>query len=344
MAKKTQSPKEHAAQKLALAKQKGKHELAVLSTINTEAFKAELDRCATKHLTGDRIVRIAINACKDDKLARAAASNPNSLMESLMKCSAYGLEPDGRHAHLVPYGNSVQFIADYKGLVNICYRTGQVHSVHADVVYEGDIFRYSAGKCTGHVPWYLRQDEFKPTERGDIIAVYCTVKLANGAEKCEVMSFEESEALRERSPSKNNGPWKTDPNEMRKKGVFKRCSKWLPFSAEEKRAFNEDYDAFPPIQREQATGGMRGLKQKLAAISHDAEVVDVPREDPETPPESDSVDTDSDSVYGEQEPVTVDAEHEPPASNPVAEDEPPSTWHGSDKQKELMQKGHQQYD
>jgi len=34
-----------------------------------------------------------------------------------MNCSALGLEPDGRRAHLIPYGRDVQLIVDYKGIV-----------------------------------------------------------------------------------------------------------------------------------------------------------------------------------------------------------------------------------
>jgi recombinational DNA repair protein RecT len=54
------------------------------------------------------------------------------------------------------------------------------------------------------------------------------------------MTRDEVEAIRKRSRSANNGPWATDFDEMAKKTVFRRASKWIELSSEIRDAFDND--------------------------------------------------------------------------------------------------------
>ena len=54
------------------------------------------------------------------------------------------------------------------------------------------------------------------------------------------MSKDEVDSIRKRSKSSGNGPWVTDYDEMAKKTVFRRLSKWLPQSPEMQKAFDID--------------------------------------------------------------------------------------------------------
>lgn len=56
------------------------------------------------------------------------------------------------------------------------------------------------------------------------------------------------EAIRNRSRAGNSGPWVTDFDEMAKKTVFRRLSKWLPISSEYRDALDKDADQLPAIQ------------------------------------------------------------------------------------------------
>jgi recombinational DNA repair protein RecT len=56
------------------------------------------------------------------------------------------------------------------------------------------------------------------------------------------MAKEEVDAIRKRSRSGASGPWVTDYNEMSKKTVFRRLSKWLPLSPEVRDAAENDDD------------------------------------------------------------------------------------------------------
>jgi recombination protein RecT len=225
--------------------------LTIREQLNNPSIIAQIARVVPKHLTAERMARVALTALtRTPKLANCTQA---SFFRCLLDLSQWGLEPDGRRAHLIPYGTECTVVIDYKGIVELCYRSGTVSAIHADVVRRGDLFDFNNGHVVNHTPWFLRDPSERPDKPGDVFAVYCIVQMTNGAAKHEVMSKEDVEGIRARSKSGNNGPWKTDWNEMAKKTVFRRCSKWLPWSAEIHDAMNGDDDVIETesVQRPQ---------------------------------------------------------------------------------------------
>lgn len=220
--------------------------LTLRDRLKNPAMIAELGKALPKHCKPDRMARVALTALT--RTPRLAECDEASFFKCLLDLSQWGLEPDGRRAHLIPFRNNkkgiteCQLIIDYKGYVELAYRSGIVKSIHADVVRRGDLFEYNMGHVTRHVPHFLRLDQAKPDKAGDVYAVYCVVELTGGTVKTEVLSKEEVETIRKRSKSGNDGPWVTDWNEMGKKSAFRRASKWLPLSAEIIDAFERDDD------------------------------------------------------------------------------------------------------
>jgi recombination protein RecT len=210
---------------------KGNIEEVVLSKDMQRKFALALP----KHLTAERFARIAITAIT--KSPKLMACTKESLVNCLLDLSQLGLEPDGRNAHLIPYGDKCTLIIDYKGYVNLARRTGEIADIHADVVCENDKFDYAFG-TEGTL---IHKPAFK--DRGKVIAAYSFVKMKDGTSSYEVMNKEEVEEIHKRSKAGDNGPWVTDWKEMAKKTVFRRHSKWLPISSELfKNALEKDYD------------------------------------------------------------------------------------------------------
>lgn len=219
--------------------------LSIRDHLQTPAIIEQIARVLPAHMNADRMARIALTACT--RTPKLNECTPQSFFKCLLDLSAWGLEPDGRRAHLIPYGKECTLVLDYKGIVELAYRSGYVKSVHTDVVRQGDIFEYSLGVVTKHTPHGFRMDDDKPATSGEIIAAYCIIHLKDDASKCEVMTREEVDGIKKRSRSGNAGPWVTDYAEMAKKTVFRRASKWIPLSAEVVDAFEKDADSFPPI-------------------------------------------------------------------------------------------------
>lgn len=216
--------------------------------LNNPSMIAEFGRVLPKLCTPERFARVALTAIT--RTPKLADCDQASFFRCLLDLAQWGLEPDGRRAHLIPFENrkrgvvECQLIIDYKGLVELAFRAGSVKSLHADVVRDGDLFSYSLGEITEHVPWFLRRDSDKPKEPGKIFAVYCRAVFGDGIAKTEVLSEDEVNLVRSRSRAAGNGPWVTDWSEMAKKTAFRRLSKWLPLSAELHEAFERDDEQF----------------------------------------------------------------------------------------------------
>lgn len=240
--------------------------LTIRDRINSPAQMQEIARALPKHMSADRMARVAITA-----LTKTPALNecePASFFKCLLDLSAMGLEPDGRRAHLIPFRNNkrnvteCQLIVDYKGLVELAYRSGEIASIHTDVFCEGEEFIEDRGKVISH-----RIDRSK--QRGKPLGAYCIVTFKSGSEKHEVMGIHEIEAIRKRSRSGSSGPWVTDWSEMARKTVFRRASKWLPLSSEILEAFERDGDQFeqPPARAKRPSG--MSFDDLKAALSHE---------------------------------------------------------------------------
>lgn len=219
--------------------------LTIRDQIESPKFRDEIAKALPKHLTPDRFIRVAVSALT--RTPKLKECEPVSLFGALLTLSQLGIEPDGRRAHLIPFENrrrggvECQLIIDYKGLAEMAMRSGVVSYLHADVVCENDQFEENMGEIIVH-----KIDRRKP--RGEVYAVYAICKFKDGTAKAEVMSSEEIEAIRKRSKAGNAGPWITDWNEMAKKTVFRRLSKWLPLSPEFRDAVEADDEPAAPIE------------------------------------------------------------------------------------------------
>jgi recombination protein RecT len=220
--------------------------LTIKQRLQSPELVNELAKAMPSHCKPERMARIAITALtRTPKLMECEQA---SFFRCLLDLSQWGLEPDGRRAHLIPFNNTrrgvveCQLIIDYKGYVELAYRSGVVRNIHADVVRDGDIFEYSTGRVLRHVPHFLRRDADKPADAGKVFAIYCIVELVGDTVKTEVLSQAEVDAIRKRSKSGNNGPWVTDWCEMAKKTAFRRATKWIPLSAELRDALDRDDD------------------------------------------------------------------------------------------------------
>ena len=113
---------------------------------------AEIARALPRHLQGDRMERIALTAFRRNPAL--AKCHPKSVLAAVIQSAQLGLEPDtlGR-SFLIPYGTECNFVPGWKGLVDLCNRSGNA-TVWTYPVYEGDILEYGLGTSpkVDHIP------------------------------------------------------------------------------------------------------------------------------------------------------------------------------------------------
>lgn len=255
--------------------------------INSEYMLNQMKLALPIHLTPERMARCALTALlKNPTLLKADQS---SFTLALLNLAQWGLEPDGRRAHLVPFWNSkgnrydVVAIPDYKGLAELVLDGGNVSGIHCDVVCDGDDFAYDRGEILRHVV-----DFRKP--RGTPYAAYALITMKEGKPKCEVMARDEIENIRDNSQGYkafkngkvNSSIWEDHPLEMWKKTVFKRATKWLKLGSRAQAAVEAD-DAFEarsqmtvpididPVQHADRAGLIEGPKEPDAPAEEQAQ-------------------------------------------------------------------------
>lgn len=219
-----------------LVQQKAKTLQALL-----EISKKQIEAALPKHLTPDRLLRIAMTEARKNPMLLDCTQS--SFIGAIIQTAQLGLEPGGAlgHSYLVPFKNKragtqeVQLIVGYRGMMELAYRSPKVSHVMARAVYEGDKFEYRYGmdEKLDHKP--------DPDATGkDITHVYAIVFLKEGGKIFDVMERKEINAARSRSKSQDSGPWETDFEAMAKKSVVRRMFKFMPVSIELQQAVGID--------------------------------------------------------------------------------------------------------
>ena len=212
--------------------------------LQLEKGKALIAQVAPKHLTADRMVRLAMLAVsKQPKLAECSGI---SILKSMMVASELGLEPGGAlgHGYLVPYKTNqakrgekpiwvteCQFIAGYRGLAKLARNSGEIEIIEAHPVYPGDKFVVRRGTVTEfvHEPDYLGGGE--RTEGAT--CYYALARYKSGAVQFEVMTRAQIETIMRATQSKGEyGPWLDHFDEQARKTCIRRLAKSLPLESE----------------------------------------------------------------------------------------------------------------
>ncbi|GAC1481724.1 MAG: hypothetical protein NVS2B11_07090 [Acetobacteraceae bacterium] len=244
-------------------------------------FMHRIKQATPKHMSPDRMLAVFVQCVQ--KTPKLMACNMMSLLGAFLAVASVGLEPNTalQHAHLIPFDKrgkdpatgkwgvirtDVQIIFGYQGLLELAYRSGQLRSVHADVVWRAeaekrehwDCWFGSGGKLI-HRPMLNR-----PRVAGELpVLTYMHANMLHEGEAFEVMTIEDVLAIRDNSqgykaavaaleywkrdgskgnppPAYTEAPWVRNPVPMIRKTVFRAGSKWLPKSIELAAALDMD--------------------------------------------------------------------------------------------------------
>lgn len=209
---------------------------AVMSRISKEI--------TNKYLTAEKMTQLVLSAAVKNKMLLEAT--PESLCQELQKACAMGLAPNGIDGHLVPFRDrkrncvNVVFIADYKGLIKLMYRSGLVIGVYANAVRKKDVFeyRYGHGSRLTHHPFDAETHE----GRGPLCNAWAMVELKGGGSPFVVLSRADVDARRKASRGSDSqfSPWTTSPDAMWAKSAIRQLAKFVPLTPEIQEEFDKE--------------------------------------------------------------------------------------------------------
>ncbi len=189
-------------------------------------IQKKIANVASKFVHSDRLAQAMLLAVNRSKHLQECSAN--SLLDCLMVAAQYGWSIGGPRPgmYLVPFKGVATPIPSFYGLQDIARRSSQEWEIEAEVVRDGDEFKYRKGlrQILEHIP---HDDDEAP-----LTHAYAIARSQDGREKFEVMTIARIEKIRQRSRAKDSGPWVTDFAEMCKKTVVRQLSKYLPASSE----------------------------------------------------------------------------------------------------------------
>lgn len=208
------------------------------------SMRGEIERAVPKHLTGDRLARIALTALRTTR--GLSECTPSSFAGCVMACAALGIEPNTPlgQAYLIPRENKraktheCTLVVGYQGMMDLARRSGMIAGIQAVPVFRGDVFRYSMGLTPElvHVP----SEDPNREKKENLTHVYAICRLKEqGADPIFVVLSRAQIEIRKNRGASGFGvktPWDTDYIAMAQKTAVRELFKWAPRSAEMARA------------------------------------------------------------------------------------------------------------
>lgn len=177
----------------------------------------------------------------NDMLAKYAKEHGTSPIKAGLLRGAYlGLDALNGEFHLVPYGATLNFMLDFKGVTKLMkkYSIKPIEDIFVEIVRQGDEYSRWSEDGVQHYKF-----EPKPFNMGTVTGAFGVCRFKDGTTIIEEMPLSELEKVRSKSKQSNGMAWKDFTTEMYKKTVIHRMRKRVPLdfdNAEQKDIFDED--------------------------------------------------------------------------------------------------------
>ena len=210
-----------------------RNDVLTLLKNNAKAIQSVLPQ----HLKPEKMLRMAYQCI--EVTPKLALCSQASFFNAILELAGLGLEPGSPLglAHLIPFGQEVKVIIDYKGYIQLANNANVRVVFHP--VYEEDEFSYQYG-----IGGYLNH---KPAnnDRGKLIYAYAIAYFPSGPPDFEVVDKKIAMSAKARSAAKDksDSPWnkvvngeRVDEAIMWCKTAVRRLFKRIPSSPELQRA------------------------------------------------------------------------------------------------------------
>lgn len=108
-----------------------------------DKIKPQMELCLPKHLTADRMARLALTAFSTSPALQKCSVQ--SIAAALMTASQLGLEVGvNGQGFLIPYGQICSFVPGWKGLVDLVSRSGR-GTIYTGVIFRDQKYTYTDG-------------------------------------------------------------------------------------------------------------------------------------------------------------------------------------------------------
>lgn len=204
-------------------------------TLNAPSVKAKFEEMLGKR--APQFMTSITTIVQNNALLQKADVNSIIMGAATAASMDLPLHPALGYAALVPFNSKDGCFAQLQvmasGLVELAMRSGQVQSIIAEEVLEGQLVKKN--KFTGE---YVFDEDAKKSDK--VIGYMAYIRLTNGFEKYEYMTVDEIKAHAQKFSQtyrKGSGVWRDNFSAMAKKTVLRKIlTKWCPKSLQMQQA------------------------------------------------------------------------------------------------------------
>lgn len=160
-----------------------------------------------------------------DKKPVLEACTKTSIYNALLDTVIQGLSPAKKQVYYIAYGKQLQCTRSYFGTIATVKRLSGVEEVSAQVIYKDDEFEFEI-QDNGYKKITKHFSKLGNIDNEKIVGAYAKI-LKNGKEYAEVMTMKEIRKSWTKSKMQKNKTHDDFTQEMAKRTVINRLSKWF---------------------------------------------------------------------------------------------------------------------
>jgi len=169
----------------------------------------------------------------------------DSIANSLLAMVIWGLSPMKKQCDFIAYGKKLILQREYHGTVALAKRLGGVKETNANIIYEGDVFKYGVDINTGKIKILEHKQEFKNIDNSKILGAYAVLTFEDKENDpyVEIMNMNQIRHAWAMGATKGQSPAHINfPDEMARKTVIGRaCKLFISSSDDSNLALAERY-------------------------------------------------------------------------------------------------------
>ena len=211
-----------------------KKDISVQVLAKIDAFQKSGELKLPKDYNPENALKSAYIILSDPKNNILEKCNKASIAEALLKMVVYGVSPIKKQCYFIPYGDKLECSVSYAGNIVTAKRYGNLKSIKANAIFEGDEFEFEVDAITGRRKVIKHKQTLESVGSNKVKGAYAVYQLNDGSVDVEVMNISQIQASWNQGGSKGNSPaHKNFADQMACKTVINRACKLLISSSDD---------------------------------------------------------------------------------------------------------------
>ena len=211
-----------------------KKDISTQVLAKVESFQKSGELVLPKDYVVENALKSAYIILSDPRNNLLEKCDKSSVAEALLKMVVYGVSPIKKQCYFIPYGQKLECSVSYAGNIAIAKRYGNLKSIKANAIFEGDTFEFEVDAMTGRRKITKHSQTLESIGNPVLKGAYAVYELKDGTVDVEIMNIKQIQAAWGQGGSKGNSPaHKNFGDQMAVKTVINRACKLLISSSDD---------------------------------------------------------------------------------------------------------------